>query len=648
MCGIAGFIGRPKRDPNDILNALSYAQVHRGPDAEGYWLSRDLRVGFAHRRLSIVDLSVAGNQPMWSQSERYVITFNGEIYNFLTLRHELSALGHKFHSTSDTEVMLAAFDQWGVTATLTRLNGMFAAAVWDQETGTGYLFRDRFGLKPLYYQWHHGVLFFSSELSSAFAKLCDRSISRDALALFIRHGYVPTPSSIYEDIFKLPPGTLLTVSQCDSSDPAASISYYWDTQQRINGLLSNRKATCEEEICEKLDDTLRRSVRDRMIADVPLGAFLSGGIDSSLIVSYMQQVSNSQVRTFTIGFEENRFDEARFAKKVAQHLGTVHTELIVTEQDALNVVPDLPRIYGEPFADSSQIPTYLVSKLTRQYVTVALSGDGGDELFGGYNMYRRILRFSRALESVPGPLRMLASTILANRVAPEAVRMFCRDQHVSRVLSGMKTFSQEMKTDLSRDRWGPVTLAERLVRGASAGISIAPFLGCDSNNVVERSMCNDLLTYLPDDILVKVDRASMAVSLEVRAPFVDDFEIFDIAWQTPFALKMNDHGGKVILRKLLARSVPPELTERPKAGFAVPLTKWLGGVLRDWVEECVSPVRLRNEGYLQPKEVARVYKRALQGDEYYAHVLWYICQFQSWLFSAQAGAPNSSRLCYAS
>jgi len=646
MCGISGFVGRPKQDPHDILRALSDAQVHRGPDADGYWLSCDRSVGFAHRRLSIIDLSPAGKQPMWSHSRRYCTTFNGEIYNFLDLRCELAKLGCKFQSTSDTEVMLAAFEQWGVMGALPRLNGMFATAVWDQNEGQVYLFRDRLGLKPLYYQWQNGTLLFSSELSLAFAGLCNGRISRNALALFLRHGYVPTPYSIYEGVCKLAPGSLLTVSLRDSSDPSAFISKYWDAQHHINDLLSSRDdAASEDDTCERLDTILRRSVRDRMIADVPLGAFLSGGIDSSLIVSYMQQVSNSQVRTFTIGFEENGFNESCFARKVAEHLNTCHTELMVTERDALDVVPILPRIYGEPFADASQIPTYLVSKLTRQHVTVALSGDGGDELFAGYSMYQRILNYMRTVRSLPKPLVALASKLLRSPAAPRLFEMFSRDQDISRLISGMRAFSREIESDFSYDRWGPMTLSERLVDGAAPGASIRPFQGCQSN-VVEQSMCNDLLTYLPDDILVKVDRASMAVSLEVRAPFVDDFEIFDLAWKTPFALKMNATGGKVILRKLLSRFVPPALTDRPKAGFAIPLTKWLGGALRDWVDDCVSPVRLQNEGYLRPKEVARVHRNALQGDEYYAHVLWYICQFQSWLAYSAETAPSHSQLCY--
>jgi len=654
MCGISGFLGVPEGDPLKFLRSMNDAQCHRGPDAEGVWVSPDERVGFAHRRLSIIDLSRAGNQPMRSESGRYVITFNGEIYNFLRLRRELEELGHGFRSTSDTEVMLAAFEEWGIADSLPRFNGMFAAAVWDESEQRGYLFRDRLGVKPLYYQWHGGALFFSSELSLPFARLVPRAISRDALALFLRHGYVPAPYSIYDGVYKLLPGVVATISLEDAANNQFGSAFkYWDTQERVNEMLESRDGKLtEEQALERLDDTLRRSVRERMIADVPIGAFLSGGIDSSLVVSYMQQVSNSQVRTFTIGFEENSFSEAHFARKVAEHLGTAHVQLNVTEKDALDVVPRLPVMYGEPFADSSQIPTYLVSKLTRGHVTVALSGDGGDELFAGYNNYRSILKYGQVVRMVPSTILPAASDILAWPRVLQLVHAFLDDQQVNRLLGGIGVLSMERKFQIHADQWGPITLPERLVNGARAGASMQSLPIC-GGNAIEQAMCHDLLSYLPDDILVKVDRASMAVSLEVRAPFADDFELFDVAWRVPFAMKMNRTGGKVILRKLLARFVPPELTERPKKGFAVPLTKWIGGALKEWVGDCVSSGRLEKEGYLCPLEVARVHRKALQRNEFYAHKLWAICQFQTWLasrsnipfFDRDATTANENRQC---
>lgn len=637
MCGITGFFGDPKCEPLGLLRTLNEAQFHRGPDDEGLWISPCDCVGLGHRRLSIVDLSHAGHQPMCSESGRYVITFNGEIYNFLKLRKELSSLGHIFRSSTDTEVMLAAFEEWGVRDALPRLNGMFAAAVWDQSERALHLFRDRLGLKPLYYQWHEGTLYFSSEINAKFSHLSQHSICREALALYLHHGCVPAPYSIYEGIWKLMPGILATASSDSAANHYfAKMSSYWDTTDRINGILETRKSKMDEiEALELLDETLRRSIRDRMIADVPLGAFLSGGVDSSLVVSYMQQVSNAQVRTFSIGFDEIAFSEAHFARKVAEHLGTVHTEMTVTEKDALDVVDRLPGIYGEPFADSSQIPTYLVSKLTRRYVTVALSGDGGDELFAGYNNYRSIAKYERAASLIPRAFLDSVSSLVRKPISAKLLHLLASDQQVTRLLTALSVSASQRPIQLADVRWASATLPERLVKGAKAGSSIRPLTAC-SGNPVERAMCDDLVGYLPDDILVKVDRASMAVSLEVRAPFVDDFEIFEAAWRIPFALKMDGLQGKIILRKLLARFIRLELTERPKSGFAVPLTKWIRGALREWVHDYVSGDRLKREGFLNSREVEKVRRRAIQGSEFYSHKLWAICQFQAWLANSRA------------
>jgi asparagine synthase (glutamine-hydrolysing) len=642
MCGISGYFGKCQDQPADLLGRFNDAQSYRGPDAAGIWISSDGRAGLGHRRLSIVDLSSNGNQPMRSESGRYIITMNAEIYNFRDLRQELAGMGCRFRSTSDTEVMLAAFERWGVADALQRFNGMFAAAVWDKLERKGYLFRDRLGVKPLYYQWHDETLFFSSELTAPFARLSNRPISRDALALLLRQGYVPAPYSIYEGIFKLLPGVVATVSLDHAANGRFTSEFkYWDTQERVNQMLECREQEMTEEgALERLDNALRRSIRDRMISDVPLGAFLSGGIDSSLIVSYMREVHTAQVRTFTIGFEDSAYSEAPFARKVAEHLEAEHTELLLTERDALEVVPSLAEMYKEPFADSSQIPTYLVSKLAREDVTVALSGDGGDELFCGYDRYRRILNYRRAARMIPAALFVAGSKVLSWPQVPQLLHAFSGDRQITRVLGASRIFSAEMRRNLRSNQWGPVTLPERLVKGATPGVSIPSFSTC-TGNATEQAMSDDLLDYLPDDILTKVDRSSMAVSLEVRAPFADDYELFATAWKIPSALKTNESGGKLILRKLLARFVPPELTERPKMGFAVPLTKWLGGALRDWVDECVSPVRLEQEGYLRSSEVAKVRARALGGDEYFVHKLWSICQFQSWLSLAQT-SPKSA------
>jgi len=642
MCGISGYFGKCQDQPTVFLGRFNAAQSYRGPDAAGIWVSPDGRAGLGHRRLSIVDLSSNGNQPMRSESGRYILTMNAEIYNFRDLRRELASFGYHFRSVSDTEVMLAAFERWGVRDALPRFNGMFAVAVWDGLERKGYLFRDRLGVKPLYYQWHDGTIFFSSELTPPFARLADRSISRDALALLLRQGFVPAPYSIYEGIFKLLPGVVATVSLDDAANGQfTSVFKYWDTQERIGQIIESREQKMtEEQALEQLDFTLRRSIRDRMISDVPLGAFLSGGIDSSLIVSYMHEVCSSQVRTFTIGFEESAHNEAPFARKVAEHLESEHTELLLAERDALEVVPSLAEMYKEPFADSSQIPTYLVSKLARKDVTVALSGDGGDELFCGYYRYQRILNYRRAARMVPSAVFGAGSKILSWPQVPQLIQVLSGDRQITRMLGASQIFSAELKNNLRSNQWGPLTLPERLVKGATAGVSI-PSFPVGAGNAAEQAMTDDLLSYLPDDILAKIDRASMAVSLEVRAPFADDYELFDLAWKIPGAFKANESGGKLILRKLLARFVPSELTERPKMGFAVPLTKWLGGTLRDWVHECVSPVRLEREGYLRSSEVAKVHARALRGDEYFAHKLWSICQFQSWLSLAQKSATSA-------
>lgn len=603
---------------------MNDALQHRGPDAGGTWLEPDRRAGLAHRRLAIIDLSDAGRQPMGSASGRYVVSYNGEIYNFLELRSELSEKGHQFRGTSDTEVILAAFEEWGITESVSRLNGMFAAAVWDRMQNEGFVFRDRLGVKPLYYQWHNQALFFSSELTAPFTEISSRSVSRDSLALFLEYGYVPGQQSIYEGIFKLKPGVIASISERSAASHAFDSTFvYWETTRKINELLGSRDDRMgEAEAVSRVNAALSRSVRQRMIADVPLGAFLSGGIDSSLVVAHMQHASTRPVRTFTIGFDNASADEAPYAKKIAEHLGTDHTELYVTEQDALNIIPDLPQIYGEPFADSSQIPTFLLSKLTRSQVTVALSGDGGDELFAGYQNYMTVRKYQRVLELFPHSAFRGFARMLQGSRAQRALSSVVGERHYSRIASGMKLFSaperehEFFSSSLVKDwRPAPHNGALRICTG----------------NSIEQTMCRDLNAYLPDDILVKVDRASMAVGLEIRAPFVDDFELFDTAWQIPFRHKLDKRGGKLVLKKALAGFMPRTLFERPKKGFAVPLQGWLSGKLSGWVNDCMSPSRLTREGYLDPHRVAFIREQALKGDLFYNSRLWSICMFQSWL-----------------
>lgn len=641
MCGIAGFFGQSNIGTHELLLRLSDAQQHRGPDGSATWMSQDHRAGLAHRRLAIVDLTETGNQPMHSNSGRYTISFNGEIYNFLELRSELLGDGHKFRGGSDTEVMLAAVEQWGVRDAIAKFNGMFAFALWDKMDNKGYLVRDRLGVKPLYYQWCGTALFFSSELTVPFARIAPRSISRESLALFLHYGHVPGERSIYEGIYKLKPGMIAVVSTASAPKQAfEAIIPYWETTKRINEILASRNDDMSEaEAVERLNSALSRSVRQRMISDVPLGAFLSGGIDSSLIVAHMQQASSRPVRTFTIGFHDEKADEAPYAKKIAQHLGTEHTELYITEQDALNVIPSLPTMYGEPFADSSQIPTFLVSKLTRSHVTVALSGDGGDELFAGYNNYRSVLKYQNLLRVAPGFALGAAAKVLGNRSMRRILRSALAERHLVRMANAATFFSEGKRDRAPHSRFFD---GEVLVIGDGHADSPADeTTGC-AGNAIEQLMCRDLNAYLPDDILVKVDRASMAVSLEVRAPFVDDYELFETAWQIPFTHKLSQTHSKIMLKKALQRFVPMSLFERPKQGFSIPLIRWLVGPLKEWVEDCISVGRLRTDGYLHEKEVHSIYRKVLSGDDFYADRLWTICMFQSWLSTNSLAAVACS------
>jgi len=631
MCGINGFINLHNKNSAELLRHLNDAQRHRGPDDAGIWISPDRQTGLGHRRLAIVELSPLGRQPMQSASGRYLTVFNGEIYNFLDLKSELAAMGHRFRGGSDTEVMLAAFDEWGVTATVDRLNGMFAVAVYDQQEKCLRLFRDRLGVKPLYYQWHGGAFYFSSELTRPFSRICSRSVDRDALALYFRHYYIPAPRTIFQGIYKLQPGVIATVSLKSAEEERFdSVATYWNTQERINSRLSDldRKMSMEEAL-DLLDSRLTKSISQRIIADVPLGAFLSGGIDSSLITAYMQKLSPKPVKTFTIGFAEERFNEAESARKIAAHLGTDHTEFLVTDQEARNVIPLLAGMYGEPFADSSQIPTYLVSKLTREKVTVALSGDGGDELFAGYRLYRRPSSINCFKAIIPPALALFLAKGFATQPVRRGIGRVLSEDRNRQLIKALRLCAGDREKNVPSSLDDHILEPEMLVIGASPEGSIQPLRRC-SGNYTEQLMCDNLMVYLPDDILVKVDRASMANSLEVRAPFTDDWELFDAAWQIPFHLKYQNGEGKIVLKRLLARHMPRELFERPKQGFAIPLRGWLHGPLREWVGDLLANDRIVREGYLDQKMVADIRLKSINSDAF-AAVLWAICMFQNWL-----------------
>ena len=630
MCGITGVFGFGARSEQVIR--LTEALRHRGPDDGSTWTSQDQCAVLGHRRLSIVDLSPTGAQPMISASGRFVTAFNGEIYNFRELRLELGDLGYRFAGSSDTEVMLTAMEAWGIESTLGKLNGMFAAAVYDQEQSKFFIFRDRLGVKPLYYRWEENRLYLSSELTSAFAGIGENRIDRTALALYFRYNYIPAPHTIYEGVYKLPPGSLAEVTLESASHKQFSrISQYWNSVERINSALSTRDQSLGfQESVDMVEAALAASIKDRIVADVPIGAFLSGGIDSSLVVAHMQRQSSQAVRTFTIGFADAKFDESHHARAIARHLGTNHTELMITEQDALRVIPSLPMMYGEPFADSSQIPTYLVSCLTRQSVTVALSGDGADELFAGYSSYQRLAKVGKMLGFMPSPGYAIAAQFMRSQLLQRWIYSSFGEQRYEWVFNALRLFSGSQESWIPRGLHARLSLPERLVMGIAPGDSILPYRRCQGN-ITEQMMSHDSSIYLPDDILAKVDRASMAVSLEVRAPFADDWRLFEAAWKIPFRHKASQFGGKLVLKSALERHVPRALFDRPKKGFAIPLGRWLNGPLKDWVLACTDPARIRRDGYLDSQEIENLVRNAKSGDEWYAYKLWAVCLFQCWL-----------------
>ncbi len=613
--------------------------AHRGPDGQGVWTDAKEGVGLGHRRLSILELSQAGAQPMQSVCKRYILVFNGEIYNHLELRREL--IGQCWRGHSDTETLLAAIGEWGLSATLERLVGMFAIALWDRETRELTLARDRVGEKPLYYGWLNGSLLFASELKALTAFPGWRGeVDRDSLALYLRHSYVPAPRTIWKGVYKLPPGSCLTIPGCSSLPVYANPSHYWRAASvalaPVNTKLDDATAITE------LDARLRQTISDQMIADVPLGAFLSGGVDSSTIVAIMQALAVRPIRTFTIGFSEADFDEASYAKAVAEHLGTDHMELYFGPKDALAVIPLLANIYDEPFGDSSQLPTYLVASMARRHVTVCLSGDAGDELFGGYNRYVWGPEIWRRIVHAPREMR---------RFAGEAIKLI--SPQVYDALGGHLP-----------QRWRQPTLGDRLHKLADIlGVSDAdalylhlisqiydpselviggsePLTWADTEAVsfastkrgsifTERMMFKDLVGYLPGDILTKVDSAAMAVSLETRIPFVDH-RLLQFAWTLPLHMKIRNGQGKWLLRQLLYRYVPRELIERPKQGFGVPIGSWLRGPLRDWAESLLDESKLRSEGFLNPGPIRQKWREHLSGRRNWQHWLWNVLMFQAW------------------
>ncbi|UKK85251.1 asparagine synthase (glutamine-hydrolyzing) [Sphingopyxis sp. BSN-002] len=645
MCGFTGFLDRAGfADGEALLRRMADTIVHRGPDSDGYWVDSEAGIALAHRRLAIIDLSPAGHQPMLSADGRYVLSYNGEIYNHLDMRRELETAGAiAWRGHSDTETLLAGFSVWGVLGTLQRANGMFAFALWDRAERKLYLARDRMGEKPLYYGMQGSALLFGSELKALRQHPAWRGgVNRDALALFLRHNYVPGPYSIYDGILKLPPAYYLEIGPDDRTLPEPVA--YWDIAEKAREGHANPFAGSAEASVDALDTLLGDAVKIRMAADVPLGAFLSGGYDSSTIVALMQAQSQRPVKTFSIGFSEAEYDEAHHAKRVAAHLGTDHTELYVTPQDALDQIPLLPHHWDEPFADSSQIPTLLVSKLARTEVTVSLSGDGGDELLCGYNRYAQGYDIWRRLGKLPRGMRKAAAAALrltpgraidtVMKAAPSKLRTLAVGD---RLLKLADVLDVERSDDFYRSLISHAKHPEQLVPGAREPETLLTAHDPDweGSDFRDRMMYLDMRTYLPDDILVKVDRASMAVSLESRVPLLDH-RVVEFALALPLAHKLKNGESKWPLRQLLYRHVPREIMERPKMGFGVPIDHWLQGPLRDWADDLLAEDRLKREGFFNVDEVRRLWSETRSGRRRWHYHVWDILMFQAWLDAQRA------------
>ncbi|NEQ64726.1 MAG: asparagine synthase (glutamine-hydrolyzing) [Symploca sp. SIO2D2] len=643
MCGIIGFWDKSQRLSTDqmgqTIKRMSSTLGHRGPDDQGSWLEPEVGIALGHRRLAIVDLSPEGHQPMTSANGRYVIVFNGEIYNFRELRRQLEQLGHGFCSYSDTEVMLAAFSQWGLKEAVQRFVGMFAFALWDRQERVLHLGRDRLGEKPLYYGWLGQTFLFASELKALKPHPhWQGEIDRNSLTLFLRHNYIPAPYSIYRGIAKLPPGTTLTVNSADSTPIS-----YWSAKTVAEWGVANPYSGNATEAREQLDSLLRDAIRQQMVADVPLGAFLSGGIDSSTVVALMQAQSSQPIKTFSIGFDEPEYNEAPYAKAVAQHLGTDHTELYVTPEEAMAVIPKLPSLYDEPFSDSSQIPTFLVSQLARQKVTVSLSGDGGDELFAGYNRYFWGQSIWEKIGWIPQGCRQLAANSITSLspqtwdrtftklkpLLPSSFRQRLPGDKLHKLAEVMSVPNPETMYKGLVSHWKhPVNV----VIGASEPLT---HLSNERSwarvdNFTQQMMYLDTITYLPDDILAKIDRASMGVSLESRVPLLDH-RVIEFAWQLPLSLKIRESKSKWLLRQVLYQYVPPALIERPKMGFGLPIAQWLRGSLRDWAESLLDEQRLREEGFFNPQPIRQKWREHIAGDRNWQYYIWDVLMFQTWL-----------------
>ena len=648
MCGITGIWHRSgvhggAQRVDELVERMTAALEHRGPDDAGTWVDPRSSLGLGHRRLSIIDLSPLGHQPMLSADGRFVMVFNGEVYSFPEMRRELESLGHAFRGQSDSEVLLAAFVQWGVPDAVRRFVGMFAIALWDRRERQLWLIRDRLGIKPLYWGEVGGALVFASELKAVCALPgFERRLNHAVMPLYVRYGYVPSPLCIYEGLHVLEPGCLLVAGE--SGEPR--VERYWDVVEVARRGATSPWDGSEDEAVDELERRLGEAVKLRMISDVPLGAFLSGGLDSSLVVALMQAASSQRVRTFTIGFEEAAYDESRHAEAVARHLGTDHTTMLVSERDALEVVPELPELYDEPFADSSQIPTYLVSKLARRHVTVALTGDGGDELLAGYGRYATIAGDWQARERLPGWWRRAAAAGLGAVThpalawtlgAPLIPLLWLRGKRLGSLRERVRRRSvllSEMPFERYYTLHGSFCLnpEPELCLGGGAGVVeklLARGGRADLSGVIDDMMLLDMIQYLPDDILTKVDRASMAVALETRVPLLDH-RVVELVWRFPLAFKTDGVTGKLLLRRVLDRYVPRQLVERPKMGFGMPFGEWITSELRDWAEDLLRPAALAEAGVWQVAAVRRAWREHLSGAHDHRNLLWPVLMFEAW------------------
>jgi asparagine synthase (glutamine-hydrolysing) len=641
MCGVAGVftsVGRNRDELRRVTERMTRAIAHRGPDDDGVWMDASGVVSLGFRRLAIVDLSEQGHQPMVSSSGRFVMIFNGEVYNHLRLRRELESTGRHFKGHSDTEVILAAFEEWGIKRAVRRFIGMFAIAVWDARRRELSLMRDRLGIKPLFVYQRNGLVSFGSELKALLAgPEFDRSLDTDALTSYLRYLYVPAPQSIFRHVVKLAPGHILTI--VDPASPLPSSTPFWSAQAVARDGQAAQFSGSDDEAIAELESLLTDAVHLRMQADVPLGALLSGGIDSSTVVALMQALADRPVKTFTIGFDQHEFNEAAHARAVAEHLGTDHTELHLTGADALAVIPRLAEMFDEPLADPSQIPTFLVCELARREVTVALTGDGGDELFGGYNRYIQGEQLIAGLDRWPSLLRRFSASGIT-KVSPRAwnrmrdtLRPVFPAAGRTRLLGEkMHKLGDVLRADSTQEMYRSLLSAwqdpEQLVVGGGApGSSRSVFDGDNQLALMERMMLADQTSYLPDDLLAKVDRASMAVSLEARVPILDH-RVVEFSWRLPRSLKVRDGRGKWLLRQILYKHVPRALVDREKMGFSVPLAKWLAGPLRNWAGDLL--VSSRANGLLQTNVVRRQWDRFLAGDPSRSAGIWALVMFRAW------------------